>query len=326
MKKILLDCDPGIDDSIAIIFALKSSELNIQAITSATGNLTADRTGVNIRKILELMNRGDVLVAQGLMRPLICEYPLDPFSHGIDGLGNTGLPEPRLTLDPRSAPDLMADIIHSNPHEITIVATAPLTNIAFMILKEPNIAQLVKELILIGGSFGFNRYAFTNATGGNPVSEWNVFVDPDAAKIVFHSGMNITAIGLDVATHPEINLLSHHRTELEHANNRESEHFLKILKYLDEKHFQSYCALIDSLAVAAAINPDLIQTQEIHVEIETHSELTRGQTVTDHRDNFRWQHLPVIRAASNANFKGFLELLIAKVTDIESHYNDIKKK
>ncbi len=245
MKKILLDCDPGIDDSIAIIFALKSSELSIQAITSATGNLPADRTAVNIRKILELTNRKDVVVAQGLMRPLIRDYPLDPFSHGTDGLGNTGLPEPRLSLDPRSAPDLMADVIHSNPHEITVVATAPLTNIAFMILKEPNIAQLVDELILIGGSFGFNRFAFSNATGGNPVSEWNVFVDPDAARIVFHSGMSITAIGLDVATHPEINLLSYHRTELESANNPESEYFLKILKYLDEGGFQSYCALIE---------------------------------------------------------------------------------
>jgi inosine-uridine nucleoside N-ribohydrolase len=318
MKKILLDCDPGIDDSIAIILALKSTEVSIQGITSATGNLRADRTGVNIRKTLELMNRTDVPVAQGLMRPLVCEYPLDPFSHGNDGLGNTELPEPRLSLDPRSAPDFMADIIHSHPHEITIVATAPLTNIAFMLLKEPAIAQLVNELVLIGGSFGFNRFAFTNATGGNPVSEWNIFVDPDAAKIVFHSGMNITAIGLDVATHPDINLLSHHRTELEHANNPESEHFLKILKFLDEKHFQSYCALIDSLAVAFVINPDLIQTQEIHVEIETQSQLTRGQTVTDHRDNFKWQHLPIIRAASNANFEGFHDLLITKLSDKKS--------
>ena len=200
MRRILLDCDPGIDDSTAIIFALKSNLIKVEAITAVSGNLTADRTSINALKTLELLDVVDIPVAQGMMKPLVRAFPHDPFSHGDDGLGNTQLPVPELQLDQRFGPDLIIETVNQFVGEITLVATGPLTNIAVALMKAPDIVDKVDRLILIGGAFGFNEYASTYATGDNPVSEWNVYVDPEAARLVFHSGIPITAIGLDVAT------------------------------------------------------------------------------------------------------------------------------
>jgi inosine-uridine nucleoside N-ribohydrolase len=312
-KRIILDCDPGIDDAVAIILALKSPELHIEAITTETGNLLADRTGINARKILELMNRTDIPVAQGALAPLIRKYPRDPFSHGDDGLGNTGLPAPIMPLSAHFASDLIVELARQNPGEITLVATGPLTNVALALIKEPQVAKWLKQVILIGGAFGFNRYAFINATGDNPVSEWNVFVDPEAARIVFHSGLPIIAVGLDVATHPGINFAPQHIAALEKAGNRESRFLLQLFHFVEERKFQSYCVLIDSMAVAAAIQPSIIKTQNIYVDIETAGELTLGQTVVDHRLNFTWKDLPQIQAACEADFPRFHELLIQRI-------------
>lgn len=313
MKRILLDCDPGIDDSLAIILATKSPELKIEALTAVTGNLLADWTSINARKTLEFIHREDIPVAQGMLRPLVRNYPRDPFSHGDDGLGNSNLPAPRMKLDPRFASRMIRDVIHAFPNEITVIATGPLTNIAMVLLEEPSISQLIRELIVIGGSFGFNEYAFTNATGDNPVSEWNVFVDPEAAKIVFHSGITITAIGLDVATHPNINLREGHSRVLEDSQRPEAKYMLGLIQFVKQRGFQDYCVLIDSMAIAAAIDPTLIKTQRIHVDVETQSGLSLGQTVVDRRNNFRWDHLPQINAAYDADFEKFHDLLIRRM-------------
>lgn len=313
MKHIILDCDPGIDDSIAIILAARSPELKIEAITTVTGNLLADRTSVNARKTLELIQREDIPVAQGCLHPLVRKYPRDPFSHGDDGLGNTHLPEPHMKLDPRFATQVICDTVHAFAGNITLVATGPLTNVALAILQEPEIAKMVNDLIIIGGAFGFNEYASTNATGDNPVSEWNIFVDPEAAKIVFHSGMPITAIGLDVATHPGINLSPQYWQLLENSNRVEAKYMLGLLNFVKQRGFQDYCVMIDAMAIAAAIDPTLVDTQKIHVDIETQSDLALGQTVVDRRNNFRWSHLPQIQGACGADFQRFHDLLIQRL-------------
>lgn len=314
MKRILIDCDPGIDDSLAILFALKSPALKIEAITAVSGNLTADRTSINVRKTLELLGVSDIPVAQGMLTPLVRPFPSDPFSHGDDGLGNTNLPAPKLPLDPRFAPDVIVDTVNQFVGDITLVATAPLTNIALAMMKDPELSSKVERLILLGGAFGFNEYALKFATGDNPVSEWNIYVDPEAARLVFHSGMPITAIGGDVFAHPDINLEQEHIEALQAANSREAAYMLDLLRFVTKRGFLSFCILIDSLTIAAAIDESIVRTKRVRVDVETRGELTRGQTVTDTRANFRWDHLPEIDVAYDAEFPRFLDMLVSAIT------------
>jgi inosine-uridine nucleoside N-ribohydrolase len=315
MKRIVLDCDPGIDDALAIILAAKSSQLKIEAITSASGNLRADQTAINALKVLELIDKREIPVYQGMLKPLVRNLPHDPFSHGDDGLGNTGLPAPRIQIKPGFGPDAILDTVSTYPGEITLVATAPLTNVAMAIQKSPEIMSQVKEIIIIAGAFGFNQYAAEYATGDNPTSEWNVYVDPEAAKIVFHAGIPLTAIGLDVATQPAVSFATEHIQQLKQAGTKEAKFLLDIIDFLKERDFEPYCVLIDSFAVAVAIDANLIETKRVHVDIETRGEYTLGQTVTDFRKNFTWKHLPEIEAAYNADFKRFMQMVVKTVTE-----------
>ncbi len=310
MKRVLIDCDPGIDDSIALLLAVKSPELHIEAITTASGNLRADQTAINALKTLELVGREDIPVYQGMLKPLVRDLPRDPFSHGDDGLGNTGLPAPRTKPKPTFAPDAILEVVGAYPSEITLIALAPLTNLAVAIQKAPEVMKQVRQIIAIAGAFGLTPYASLYATGGNPTSEWNVYVDPEAARIVFHSGIPITAIGIDVVTHPNVRFTPEQLERLRQAGTKEAQHLLKILEYLEQRAFQHYCTLIDSFAVAAAIDERLIQTQPVYVDVETRGELTLGQTVTDLRRYFTWTHLPRIEAACDADYPRLLEMVL----------------
>ena len=194
MKKVNIDCDPGIDDALALILAIKSGELQIEAITTVSGNLTADRCYANVLKVLALVNADAITVAQGPLKPLIRDFPSDPFSHGTDGLGDTNLPDPASRSQILFAPDLIVETVNKYPNEITVIATGPLTNIALALMQDPTLPEKIQELIIIGGAFGFNKSAALNATGDNPVSEWNIYVDPEAARLVFHAGMPLTAL------------------------------------------------------------------------------------------------------------------------------------
>ncbi len=310
MKRIVFDCDPGIDDAIAILFALHSPALKVEAITAVSGNLTADRTAANALKVLDLTGAGDIPVAHGLLKPLVRPYPRDPFFHGDDGLANTGLPTSTRALDPRFAPDVIVETVNRYPGNLTLVATGPLTNIALALMKDPSLAQKVNELIIIGGAFGFNKFAATNATGDNPASEWNIYVDPEAAKHVFHSGIKLTALGLDVATHERVALRPHDVERLKARGSKEAQFVLDVAAFVAGRGFLPYCALIDSMAVAAAIDRNAVKTRAIHCDVETQGELTLGMTVADLRDNFRWTHLPLIDAAYEADYDRFLDLLV----------------
>ncbi|MCB9137943.1 MAG: nucleoside hydrolase [Caldilineaceae bacterium] len=313
MKRIILDCDPGIDDSLAILFALKSPALQVDAVTAVSGNLPAERAAANILKTLDIIDAPPIPVAVGMNKPLVRPYPADPFSHGEDGLGETGLPASARPLDARFAPDLLVDMVNEAPGEITILASGPLTNIALAVMKDPSFAQKVKHIYFLGGAYGFNEYAYTFATGDNPVSEWNVYVDPEAARQVFHSSIPFTAIGGDVFAHPDINLHETHVEMLRAAGNRESRYMLDLLNFVTGRGFLSYCILIDSLCVAAALDEAVLQTRQIHVDVETRGALTLGQTVVDTRANFRWSHLPRIEAAYSADFEKFLRLLVETI-------------
>jgi purine nucleosidase/pyrimidine-specific ribonucleoside hydrolase len=314
MNRVIIDCDPGIDDALALILAIKSRKLQIEAITTMSGNLTADRCRKNVLKVLELLKVDSIPVGQGSLKPLVRDFPSDPFSHGADGLGNTDLPEPQSLASPYFAPELIVETVNRYPNELTLIVTGPLTNIALALMKDPDLPKKVRQIIIIGGAFGFNRSAALNATGDNPVSEWNIYVDPEAARLVFHSGVKLTAIGLDVATHSDINFRDSDIERLKASQNPEAKFVLDLVQFSAGRGFQSYTVLIDSTAIAAAINPDLIKVRQIHVDVETRGELTRGQTVADIRDNFRWTHLPAIDAAYDADFPAFREFVVSTLT------------
>jgi len=205
MKKILIDTDPGMDDTLAIILAIKSRAVQLLGISSVAGNYPIEVTTRNALKTVELLKRTDIPVARGMQKPLARPLAKDPFSHGSDGQAETHLPEPTTKPSGKHGVDQIIDMVRANPGEVTVITLGPLTNLAMAFMKEPDIVPLVKEVVAIAGSFGLNKYAFANATGDTPQSEWNVFVDPEAARLVFESGVPVRAVGLDVATHFDIN-------------------------------------------------------------------------------------------------------------------------
>ncbi|HTR64121.1 MAG TPA: nucleoside hydrolase [Terriglobales bacterium] len=275
-KKIIFDTDPGTDDALALMLALNSPELDVRAITVVPGNVTAEMGLENALRMVSLANRCDIPVAPGAQHPLFQKLITAEFWHGKNGLANIELPPSKCKADPRFGPDLIIQLVHENPHEITLVPVGPLTNIALAIEKDPSIVPLVKEVILMGGSI----------SGGNvnAAAEANIYNDPEAAQVVFQAGWPLTMVGLEVgdkalftrkyldelgATHGPVN-------DFIYAVN-------KFLLGLAEKFGGSGSPMYDPSAVAVAVDPTLVKTQEMHVDVETRGEFTRGETVGNRR-------------------------------------------
>jgi len=279
--------------------AIKNPDVRIEAITAVSGNLIADAACKNALKILEFMGISDIPVSKGMNKPLVRNHPRDPYSHGDDGLGNHFFPEPVLKASEEFAPDTIIELVTRYPGEISIAALGPLTNIALALMKKPEIAAKIREIVLTGGAFGFNQNAYRNATGDNPASEWNIYVDPEAADIVFASDVDITAVGLDIAYNPYVNLISEDYETLRGYATKEAEFVLDIAEFCHERTFDSSSGLIDAVTMAGLIEPEIFTVQEISVGVECVSPLTRGQTVWDRRDHFRWDNLHKIKAVSD---------------------------
>src|SRR5579871_1185514 len=190
-RKIILDTDPGTDDALALMLALNSPELDVRAITVVPGNVTAAMGLDNALRMVSLASRCDIPVAAGAQHPLFQKLITAEFWHGKNGLANVELPPSKCTVDARFGPDLIIELVHASPHQITLVPVGPLTNIALAVEKDPSIVPLVKEVILMGGSI----------SGGNvnAAAEANIYNDPEAAQIVFNAGFDsLTMVGLDV--------------------------------------------------------------------------------------------------------------------------------
>ena len=302
MKKIILDCDPGMDDSMAIIMAAKSPTIDLLAVTAVNGNYPVDVTSTNARKIMELLDITDIPVARGMEKPIVRESPKDPFTHGVDGQAENFLPDPKLPLSEKHAVDLIIELVKANPGEITLVATGPMSNIAMAIIKAPEIKPMIKEIVAISGAFGLNKYAFFNATGDTPQSEWNVYVDPEASKIVYESGIPLVALGLDVATYFDVNFTEDDIKLLEESDKKEAKFLRQAIRYNGNRGFDAYCTVIDCMAVAYAIDPTLVETMQVRVGVETKDGLTLGMTVVDRRHHFVWENLPLIEIGCNADY------------------------
>jgi inosine-uridine nucleoside N-ribohydrolase len=310
LKRILIDTDPGMDDALAMILALRSPELSVEGIACATGNLPSDRTAANARKVLDLVGAPEIPVAQGPLTPLVRPFPSDPFSHGEDGLGNTGLPESARSLDRRSAPELIIDTVRKYPGTITIVELAPMTNLAIAILAAPDIIGKIDRVIAIAGAFGFDEYSGFYATGDNPVSEWNVYVDPDAARIVIRSGVPLTAIGVEVWGRPEANFRERHIAALKASEDPAAQFALAMSRFVESRRYMTYSVQIDAMAVAAVLDPTLLDTERLRVDVEIVSPLSLGQTVVDRRRHHPWTHLPEIDVARSIAYEPYLDRLI----------------
>ena len=288
MKKIILDCDPGMDDSMAIVMAVKSKELDVKAITTVNGNYPVDITAVNALKVLEMLGRTDIPVAKGMPEPMFRETPKDPFTHGKDGQAENFLPDPKTPLSEKHA-------------------------IAMAMKKAPEIKPMIAGIYAISGMFGLNKYAFANATGDTPQSEWNVYVDPEAAAIVYNSGVNLVAIGLDVATHFDVNLTENDIAALDKSDKMEAGFLRQAIRFVNGRGFEAYCTVIDCMAVAYSIDESLIETFEGRVGIETKDGLTLGNTVVDYRHHHVWEDLPKVKIARNADHQRFLNMLMELV-------------
>ncbi len=319
-QRVIIDTDPGTDDAMAIVLALNSPELKVEAITVVPGNVDGRQGLENALKIVSLAGRCDVTVAGGAQHPLNQKLITAQFWHGKNGLANVQLPATKCTADPRFGPDLIVELAHKYPHEITLIPVGPLTNIALAVSKDPSIAGLVKNIVIMGGSIG----------GGNVngAAEANIYSDPEAAQIVFNAGWTVTMVGSDVG---ERTLITRkYLTELQSSHGPQSDFIGKIAAfYLDrsEKSGYSGAAMYDPLAVGAVIDPSLVTLKEMHVDVETKGEFTRGETVANrmgsdennvlHGDHYEIEGVielkPNARVCTASDAGRFLQLFVDRI-------------
>lgn len=273
-RRIILDTDPGVDDAIAFFLALRSPELQVEAVTPVSGNVPLALTLPNALRLLEICGRTDIPVAPGAATPLVRRLVTAKYAHGNNGLGGVEFPEPKMKPVAETAPDLMRRIIRANPSEISIVAVGPLTNVALLLKEDPSIATLIRSIEIMGGSF----------SGGNitPAAEFNFYVDPEAARIVFDSGVPITMVGLDVTR--KVVIKDDQVKALEAGQNPVSQAAGKILRANLERIRKTSpgvpgFAMHDPLTVAQIIDPSIITTKECYVEVETTGQFTAGESV-----------------------------------------------
>lgn len=272
-KPVLIDCDPGIDDAVALFIAFKADNLDIRAITSVSGNVGIDKTTNNALKLIEYAG-ADVKVARGASRPINREPFTAEFVHGKTGLGNMIIPEAKGSLFHKNAYDTIYEEAVKCDGKLHIIALGPLTNIALTLMKYPDIKTKISHITLMGGSAGLGN--------DTPAAEFNIYADPEAAKIVFESGIEITMVGLDV-THKAL-AMEEDLKEIISYNNGPSDFtgrcMLSYLEFVKKYGFKG-ALLHDPSAVAAVIDESLIKTQYLHVDVETRGEFTSGKTVVD---------------------------------------------
>lgn len=269
---LILDVDTGIDDAFALLFAARHPEINLLGVTCVDGNTNLNQVVINTLKVLDAAGAGDIPVSGGATRPLIDEPRYAEYVHGSDGLGDLGTPASSRKLDPRPAVELLRDLIEESAEPVTLVPLAPLTNIALFLRSYPETAAKIKQIVLMGGS----------ASSGNatPAAEFNIWHDPEAAAIVFSSGIPITMYGLDVFMDPRVTgdqaaaLIAEGKTCSTFAG-RLIEHFIKQVGH--------EVTLGDYGAVAAAIKPELATFETYKVVVDTSFGPSRGQTLCDRR-------------------------------------------
>ncbi|RHW39000.1 nucleoside hydrolase [Neobacillus notoginsengisoli] len=305
MKKVIIDVDTGVDDALAILYAVQSEQLDILGITAVSGNVPLEQVTINTNRMLNLIGINDkITVYKGASRPLLRE-PFHEFRvHGEDGIGGAldhidmEIPENEVF-----AADFIIEQAKKHKGELTLIMVGPLTNLALAIRKEPRLAEWVKDVVIMGG-------IVESAGRGNtlPTSEFNIFADPESAKIVFHSGLEMTLVSLDVTR--KVMLMEEHINELEGT------------KYFDfvknstgiYRNFSAGlygingCALHDPLAVGVALDKSFVKTEKYYVDVETKSDLSYGQTIVDFRGLLKKE--PNVNICTDVDHERFLKMFL----------------
>jgi inosine-uridine nucleoside N-ribohydrolase len=309
MKHIILDTDPGIDDALAFILAFNSPELKVEAVTTVAGNVNHTKGHRNAKKLLEFLGVKDVPVCAGAVIPLIKKLGHAEEFHGKTGLGDSTLPEPTTKTDHRSAVDVILEKADELGKNLNLVAVGPLTNIAVAILADPKLSQKVDKLVIMGGAFNLTPYGHGNA---NSVAEFNIWLDPEAAKIVFNSGIPMVAVGLDTTTHPDYRMSREMFEDIVAKGNRTSNLVDDLCRSLVER-FNGF-SLHDPQAMAYVIDPTLFTTEKYKVDVECNGELTRGMTVVERRLYRIVKDEANVEVVVNVDADGFLGLVKERIS------------
>jgi pyrimidine-specific ribonucleoside hydrolase len=305
---VILDCDPGHDDALAITLALARPELEVLGITTVAGNAPLAATTRNALRVLALLGRPDVPVAAGADQPLVRPLETAPEVHGTSGLDGADLPEPVGEARPEGALEFMRATLAATPAPVTLIPTGPLTNVALLLRTYPALAAKVAHVCLMGGAM--------RAGNWTPAAEFNIWVDPEAARIVFRSGLPITMCGLDV-THkalfgpPEIERMAAIGTPAARV-------FADLLRFFTRFHVERYgtadTPIHDAVAVAHVALPGLVATRRFHVDVAVGDEVARGRTVVD--DRGQPGRPPNVDVALDIDRAAFADLLIEAVAGI----------
>ncbi|WP_240413755.1 nucleoside hydrolase [Paenibacillus periandrae] len=303
-KKVILDVDTGVDDALGIILAVQSGEMDIVGITTVNGNVSVDTATTNTCKILQLLGvEQQIPVVRGAAKPILRPPVFEHRVHGEDGIGGALRDMPvHTSVTEGFAPDYIIEQVQRYPGEITLIMTAPMTNLALALMKRPQLIHEIKEVIFMGGVVK----GFGNVT---PVAEYNMYVDPEAVKIVLHAGFpSLTLVGLDVTR--QALLSDAHITELGDTPigryvRESTSDYMK--RYFERNQVQA-CALHDPLAVGVALRPELVTTHAYYVDIETRSELCDGQTICDFQNRLKRE--PNVRVCTDVDADAFLRLFV----------------
>ena len=304
---IILDCDPGHDDAMALLLALGSPEVNLLGVTTVAGNQTLEKTTANAIRVLDHVGRSDIGVSAGAERPLVRELGVAAEVHGETGLDGPDLPPASRAPLPAHAIDWIAETVAAHPTPVTLVPTGPLTNIALFLARYPALTGRIERIVLMGGAIGQG-----NTT---PAAEFNIWVDPEAASRVFQSGVDITLVGLDV-THQALMRPEH--AERLAASGRAGTLVSELFAFYTRFHRRDYgwegAPVHDALALAHVIDPTLLTTTHCGVRIDTGPEPSRGRTHVDVRHKTGWA--PNCHAAVGVDADRFLQLLVSRISGL----------
>lgn len=303
---IILDCDPGHDDAIALILALASPELELKAVTTSAGNQTPDKTLRNALRILTLLQRSDIPVAGGAVKPLMRELIIADNVHGESGLDGPELPEPSFAPQTCNAVELIAQTLRASQQPVTVVATGPLTNIALLLTSHPELHAKISRIVIMGGAAMLGNWT--------PAAEFNIYVDPEAAEIVFQSGLPIVMAGLDVTHRAQI--MSEDIERFRQLGNPVAGVVADLLDFFMEYHKQEKwgfqgAPLHDPCTIAWLIKPEIFTCVDRWVGVETQGKYTQGMTVVDYYSLTANQ--PNTTIMMDVDRQAFVDLLVERI-------------
>ncbi|KAJ0977044.1 hypothetical protein J5N97_012518 [Dioscorea zingiberensis] len=316
-KKIIIDTDPGIDDAMAIFVALRSPEVEVIGLTTIYGNVYTTLATRNALHLLEFAERSDIPVAEGSHVTIMktTKLRIADFVHGADGLGNQNFPSPKGRQIDQSAPAFLVEQANLYPGKVTVVALGPLTNIALAIQLDPEFSKKIGQIVILGGAFSVNGSV-------NPAAETNIFGDPDAADIVFTSGADVLAVGINVTR--QVVLTDADHDKLAQSGGKYAQYLSKILEFYYAYHHDAYAMqgvyLHDPTALLAAVNPSLLTYIEGVVRVQT-TGIMRGLTIFDNshkrfEEQTEWSHKPIVKVAVTVDAPATVKLVMERLMNL----------